>query len=79
MDAPLAFQVMDHGVDGGRIEWIAADQQWVKREDLSQKVIFDELGAGTDPQEGAALAMALLGFMAESGITTLVATHYPEL
>ncbi|MDH3944134.1 MAG: endonuclease MutS2, partial [Anaerolineae bacterium] len=42
-------------------------------------VIIDELGAGTDPQEGAALARALLGHLTQAGITTLVATHYPEL
>jgi DNA mismatch repair protein MutS2 len=42
-------------------------------------VILDELGAGTDPQEGAALAQAILTFLVERGIPTLVATHYPEL
>jgi DNA mismatch repair protein MutS2 len=42
-------------------------------------VILDELGAGTDPQEGAALAQAILSHLLERGITTLVATHYPEL
>jgi len=42
-------------------------------------VILDELGAGTDPQEGAALAQAILSHLLELGITTLVATHYPEL
>ncbi|UCF59913.1 MAG: endonuclease MutS2 [Anaerolineaceae bacterium] len=42
-------------------------------------VVLDELGAGTDPQEGAALARAILGFLLERRVTTLVATHYPEL
>ena len=42
-------------------------------------VLLDELGAGTDPQEGSALARALLGAFVSSGITTLVATHFPEL
>ena len=42
-------------------------------------VILDELGAGTDPQEGAALARAILGILLERRVTTLVATHYPEL
>jgi DNA mismatch repair protein MutS2 len=42
-------------------------------------VILDELGAGTDPQEGAALARAILTHLLETGCTVLVATHYPEL
>jgi DNA mismatch repair protein MutS2 len=42
-------------------------------------VILDELGAGTDPQEGAALARALLTHLLGRGITTLVTTHHPEL
>jgi len=42
-------------------------------------VILDELGAGTDPQEGAALARALLTHLLQRGITTLVTTHHPEL
>src|SRR5687767_7133896 len=51
----------------------------LKQTDHRSLVIFDELGAGTDPQEGAALARALLSFLLETGCTTLVATHYPEL
>lgn len=47
--------------------------------DARSLVIFDELGAGTDPQEGAALARAILQHLLESGCTTFVATHYPEL
>lgn len=47
--------------------------------DKRSLVILDELGAGTDPQEGAALAMAILSFLVAHGIPTLVATHYPEL
>jgi DNA mismatch repair protein MutS2 len=42
-------------------------------------VILDELGAGTDPQEGAALARALLDHLVGRSITTLVTTHHPEL
>lgn len=45
----------------------------------SSLVLLDELGAGTDPQEGAALARALLGYLVERRVTSLVATHYPEL
>lgn len=51
----------------------------LKQFDHRSLVIFDELGAGTDPQEGAALARAILNFLLETGCTTLVATHYPEL
>ena len=42
-------------------------------------VILDELGAGTDPQEGAALARAILSHLIDKQVTTFVATHYPEL
>ena len=51
----------------------------LKQIDNRSLVIFDELGSGTDPQEGAALARAILNHLLESGCATLVATHYPEL
>lgn len=51
----------------------------LKRADSSSLVLLDELGAGTDPQEGAALAMAILKDLLGNNITSLVATHYPEL
>jgi DNA mismatch repair protein MutS2 len=51
----------------------------LKKADDRSLVILDELGAGTDPQEGAALARAILSHLIERGITTFVATHYPEL
>ena len=47
--------------------------------DSKSLVIIDELGAGTDPQEGAALANAILDFFVQAKVTTLVATHYSEL
>jgi DNA mismatch repair protein MutS2 len=51
----------------------------LKKIDSRSLVIFDELGSGTDPQEGAAIARAILSHLLESGVVTLVATHYPEL
>jgi DNA mismatch repair protein MutS2 len=51
----------------------------LEQADRRSLVILDELGAGTDPQEGAQLARALLGHLLERGITTLVTTHHPEL
>ena len=51
----------------------------LKKADNRSLVILDELGAGTDPVEGAALARAILAHLLERGITTFVATHYPEL
>ena len=51
----------------------------IKKIDHRSLVIFDELGSGTDPQEGAAIARAILSHLLEVGVMTLVATHYPEL
>ena len=42
-------------------------------------VILDEVGAGTDPAEGSALARALLNCLKNRGVTTMVTTHHPEL
>jgi len=51
----------------------------LRRMDSFSLVLLDELGAGTDPQEGSALARAILGYLVEKRVTSLIATHYPEL
>ncbi len=51
----------------------------LKRAGKRSLVILDELGAGTDPQEGAALARAILAYLLKRSVTTLVTTHHPEL
>ena len=51
----------------------------LEQADSGSLVLLDELGAGTDPQEGAALARAILDELLRREATTLVATHYPEL
>ncbi|MEA3342064.1 MAG: endonuclease MutS2, partial [Chloroflexota bacterium] len=52
---------------------------FLDRADARSLVLLDELGAGTDPAEGAALAHSLLEHFRLRGTTTFVATHYPEL
>jgi DNA mismatch repair protein MutS2 len=63
----------------GHIRRISRIIQALHDNDGNSLILLDEVGAGTDPAEGSALAIALLKYLAEHGLLTIATTHYGEL
>ncbi|MEN9520792.1 MAG: hypothetical protein RLZZ381_3380 [Cyanobacteriota bacterium] len=63
----------------GHIRRISRIIQALPRNNGNSLILLDEVGAGTDPAEGSALAIALLKYLAEHGLLTIATTHYGEL
>jgi DNA mismatch repair protein MutS2 len=63
----------------GHIRRISRIIAALQRNDGNSLILLDEVGAGTDPAEGSALAIALLKYLAKHGLLTIATTHYGEL
>ena len=63
----------------GHIRRISRIIAVLKENDANSLILLDEVGAGTDPAEGSALAIALLKYLAQHGLLTIATTHYGEL
>lgn len=63
----------------GHIRRISRIISALQQHDGNSLILLDEVGAGTDPAEGSALAIALLKHLAEHGLLTIATTHYGEL
>ncbi|MEM8718884.1 MAG: endonuclease MutS2 [Cyanobacteria bacterium P01_G01_bin.39] len=63
----------------GHIRRISRIIEALRQQQGNSLILLDEVGAGTDPAEGSALAIALLKYLAEHGLLTIATTHYGEL